>query len=226
VIVGPILYPPIIAAPPVIYEPPAPPPIVIGTTTWTPEGELFESDEAEDKALARFRPRPRPAFASAPASSRSRRADRERAEERLKVGDRLFRAGELVRAAERYEQSIEADPSSAAPFVRLSQIALARGRYAEAADRLREAQAAQPGWMARREDPQNLFGDPAKFAAVVARLESHLQAHPDDRDAWMVLGAEMFLSGRAQRAADIFLRLTDRAPDATLAGFLQATGSR
>ena len=47
-------------------------------------------------------------------------------------------------------------------------------------------------------------------------------AEPGDRDAWLVLGAELFLSGQTHRAADIFLRLTDRKPDPALAAFLDA----
>jgi hypothetical protein len=49
--------------------------------------------------------------------------------------------------------------------------------------------------------------------------------HPDDRDAWLVLGAEWYLSGRTARAADVFLRLYDpkRKPDIALSAFLHAT---
>lgn len=157
------------------------------------------------------------------AAGRASRRDRERAEERVKVGDRLFRAKDYRRAAERYQQAVDADPGDARPYVRLAQLAVARGRYAEAADHLREAQAAQPGWQRRAGDVQNLFGDPADFDAVLNRLESHLQTHPDDRDAWLVLGAELYLTGRRDRAADVLLRLTDRDDDdGTLGGFLSA----
>ena len=59
----------------------------------------------------------------------------------------------------------------------------------------------------------------------MARLESHVQIHPDDRNAWLVLGAEWFLSGRTARAADVFLRLDDpnRKADIALAAFLDAS---
>ena len=57
------------------------------------------------------------------------------------------------------------------------------------------------------------------------KLETHLQANPDDRDAWLVLGAEWFLSGRTTKAADVFRRLNDpnRKPDVALAAFLDAS---
>lgn len=150
------------------------------------------------------------------------RRDREHAAERIKVGDRLFRAKDFHRATERYEQAIDADPSDAKPYVRLAQLDVARGHYAQAADHLREAQTADPGWQEHADDVQNLFGDPHEFATAMNRLESHLQTHPDDRDAWLVLGAELYLTGRSKRANDVFLRLTDQKPDPTLAGFLQA----
>jgi hypothetical protein len=49
--------------------------------------------------------------------------------------------------------------------------------------------------------------------------------HPEDRDAWLVLGAEWYLSGRSARAADVFQRLNDptRRPDIALSAFLEAT---
>jgi hypothetical protein len=165
-----------------------------------------------------------PPMAPAPAVARpARRRDPERAAEVMTFGDRVFRHKNFVRATERYEQAVQADPTSAAPRVRLAQVAIRRGRYAEAADRFREAQAVEPGWLATAPDIQALFGEPAEFARQIAAIEAHLQANPNDRDAWLVLGAELYLSGRTQRAADIFLRLTDRKPDEMLAAFLAAT---
>ncbi len=39
-----------------------------------------------------------------------------------------------------------------------------------------------------------------------------------------MLGTELLLSDRADRAADIFLRLADRPPDPTLAALMLASG--
>ena len=113
----------------------------------------------------------------------------------------------------------------AAPHLRLAQIALVRGNYTEAANRLREAETAQPGWIVTAPDIQAIYGEPADFARQIARLESHLQIHPDDRDAWLVLGAQWFLSGRTAQAADVFQRLNDpkRKADVALAAFLDAS---
>jgi tetratricopeptide (TPR) repeat protein len=155
-----------------------------------------------------------------------RRTNPARAEELTTYGDRLFRAHNLPRAVERFEQALKANPNSAAPRIGLAQIALMRGKYAEAAQHLREAQAAEPRWLDHPPDVQALYPEPGDFAKQIAKLEDHVQAHPNDRDAWLVLGAQWFLSGRNQQAADIFLRLTDREPDDTLAAFLAASKSR
>ena len=157
-----------------------------------------------------------------PAATRN---DPARAAQLLKYGDRLFRAGNLKKAEERYLQALNVASNQAAPHFRLAQIALTRGHYAQAANRLRDAETAEPGWVLTAPDIQSLYGEPHEFAQQVARLESYVQAHPDDRDAWLLLGAQWFLSGRTDRAADVFLRLDDphRKPDVALSAFIIAS---
>jgi hypothetical protein len=141
------------------------------------------------------------------------------------LGDRLFRAGNLKKAEDRYLQAMRAAPDRAAPRVRLAQVALVRGHYDLAANRIREAETAEPGWLITAPDIETLYAEPTDFANTLARLESHLQIHPDDRDAWLVLGAEWFLSGRTAKAADVFKRLNDpnRKSDIALSAFLDAS---
>jgi len=148
-----------------------------------------------------------------------------RAGQRVTVGDRLLRAGNVKKAEERYQQATRIAPDLAAPRVRLAQIAFVRGNYTDAALRLREAETAEPGWIITAPDIQSIFGEPTEFARHIAKLETYIQAHPDDRDAWLVLGAECFLTGRTAKAADIFQRLNDprRKPDIALAAFLDAS---
>jgi hypothetical protein len=154
-----------------------------------------------------------------------RRVDTARAKTLVTLGERFFRAGNLKKAEERFQQAMKADPDLAAPHVRLGQVAMVRGHYAEAANQLREAEAAQPGWIVTAGDIQSLFGEPAEFARHLGRLESYVQGHPADRDAWLVLGAELFLTGRTTKAADVFKRLDDprRKADVALAAFLDAS---
>jgi len=163
----------------------------------------------------------------APAEAvRQGRADSARATQYMTFGDCVFRSGNLHRAAERYEQAMAADPRAAAPRVRLAQVALVRGQYSEAANRFREALSIEPDWLVNALDIQSLYSEPAEYARHIAKLESHLHAQPGDRDAWFVLGAQWYLSGQTRKAADVFLRLTDRKGDPTLAAFLQASTPR
>ena len=69
-------------------------------------------------------------------------------------------AGNANRAAERYEQAAPRRPHAATPRVRLAQIALARGQYTEAADHLREAMTAEPGWLSHAPDIQRSTASP------------------------------------------------------------------
>ncbi len=155
----------------------------------------------------------------------ARRSDVARSTLLTTVGDRLFRAGNLKKAEERYEQALRAAPDQAGPRVRLAQVAFVRGAYADAATRLREAETVQPGWLVTAGDIQPIFGEPTEFARHMGRLQSYVQAHPQDRDAWLVLGAEFFLTGRTAKAADVFKRLNDpsRKPDVALSAFLDAS---
>jgi tetratricopeptide (TPR) repeat protein len=172
---------------------------------------------------------PPPAGLVAPRRNRNRAgvksSDAVRSGQLTTLGDRLFRAGNFKKAEERYVQAIRAAPDLALPHVRRAQVAMVRGQYGAAADQLREAETAQPGWILSAPDIQALYGEPADFASNVGRLETYLQANPDDRDAWLVLGAEWFLSGRTNKAADVFKRLNDpnRKPDVALAAFLDAS---
>lgn len=160
-----------------------------------------------------------------PIQPRPRRANPPRAKELTDIGDRSFRAGNTKRAEEKYNLAVKADPSAPMPHVHLAQVSMVRGDYVVAADHLRDAVtvAAGDGWLIHVPDIQAIFAEPGDFAKQLARLESHLQTSPNDRDAWFVLGAECFLSGRSKQASDVFQRLTDRKPDESLAAFLDAS---
>lgn len=139
------------------------------------------------------------------------------------IGDRFFRRKNYPRATERYERACEADPLAADPRIGLALIALERDDYVEAAGRFREVQAADPEWLARRpRDIEGVYASPSRFADAIAKLETRVQTHPEDRDAWILLGAHWYLSGRWERGSDIFLRLDDGRSDRVVDAFLDA----
>ncbi len=154
------------------------------------------------------------------------RPDPGRAAELVRLGDRHFRAGDLPRASQRYQQAITAQPGMGQPRARMAQVELARGRYREAVDQLRAADTAEPGWIAFADSVRELYPEPADYHGMIAGIEAHLQAHPLDRDAWTMLGTQWLLSGHRQRAADVFLRLTDQPPDRLLETLLTLSGAR
>ena len=124
-------------------------------------------------------PMPPPALLANPMAppageaAKPRRPDPPRGAQLVTLGDRNFRAGNVHRAAERYTQAIAADPTAAAPRVRMAQIALCRGQFAEAANHYRDAMIAEPGWLIHAPDIQAIYGEPADFAKQIAKLESH-----------------------------------------------------
>lgn len=213
---------PFLIVPPQVVTGPDGTPVIVGGPVPPTRPPQFDSGKSRAGPIPPQAPQ---GMKVSPGTSKSKRGDPVRAGQLVTLGDRLFRAGNPKRAAERYDQAIRADSRNAAPRVRLAQLALVRGNYAEAAQYLRDAQKAEPGWVVTASDIQAMYGEPADFAKQIAKLESHLQAHPDNRDAWLVLGAELYLSGRTQKASDVFLRLTDRKPDPILAAFLEATES-
>ena len=173
-------------------------------------------------------PMPPAGMLNAAQPAAARRPNLARAKELTEIGDRSFRGRNIKRAEEKYNLALKADPTSPVPHVHLAQVALARGRYLAAADHLRDAVtvAGDGNWLLNTPDIQAIFGEPADFARLVAKLETHLQANPNDRNAWFVLGAETYLSGRSRQAFDVFQRLTDRRSDEALAAFLDASKPR
>ena len=123
----------------------------------------------------------------------------------------------------------EAGPDSAAPLVRLAQIALVRNQFAEAA-------APPPGG---RDRPAGLDRRPRPTSSrSTASPRSSPATWPGSSPIFRCIrttetpgwcsGPQWYLSGRTARAADVFLRLDDprRKPDVALAAFLQATNQR
>ncbi|MFO0951676.1 MAG: tetratricopeptide repeat protein [Isosphaeraceae bacterium] len=202
---------------PVVF---APLPPVVGTV-------LVPVATRAGSPLAGPMPPPAPAVrANAPDAEAARAADLQKGRKLATIGDRLFRAGNVKRAEERYQQAARSAPNEAAPLLRLAQVAVVRGMYSEAASRLRQSVDAEPGWVTRAPNILSIYGEPRDFERQISRLESHILVEPNDRDAWLVLGAQLYLNGQTRRAGDIFLRLTDRRPDPTLAAFLDATRVR
>ncbi len=148
----------------------------------------------------------------------------ERAEQFVIFGDRHFKNGDRGPSRRRYLDALRAAPLAAIPRIRLAQIEIARGDYGNAAELLREAIIAEPDWLEQAGDIQAIYGEPSEFHTMLEDLEAHLQGTPNDRDAWLVLATQLYLSGRTERAKDILVRLNDRRPEASLAALMDVVG--
>lgn len=164
-----------------------------------------------------------PARMQRPAAPPKPKTNPVKARDLLMRGDRLFRSSNLVKARERFEQAYQADPTLADTLVHLGQVDMIQGRYADAAQSFRDALLADEEWIFNAPDIKAMYVEPADFDRQIAKLESYLQTEPDDRDAWLVLGVEKYLSGKTKQAADIFLRLSERRSDPTLHLLIQAS---
>lgn len=165
---------------------------------------------------------------AADAAPALREAERQRLEQRyrdlLARGDRLFRAGMFPQATQRYREAFRANPESGDAPARLMQIELARGDYPEAFKWLNVAAAAGAAWLARAANVERAYGEPGDLDKILDGLEAHAQASPEDREVWTLLGAQYYLSGRVEKARDVFARLNDRKPDSTLQPFFEVLG--
>ena len=163
-------------------------------------------------------------------TARTKRPDTSFAAETLTLGDRLFRAGNLTKAVERYEQSIKADPSKAAP----SGEAWPRWRWSGASittppNWLREADTVDPTLSPdqRRRHPTPSTSNRATSRSRSPSSRRTSSRIPEDRDAWLLLGAEHYFSGRTRRGRR-HLPPPDRPPGraGTLSAFLSASKAR
>ncbi len=111
----------------------------------------------------------------------------------------MFRAGNTHRASDRYEQALRADPSVASVRVRLAQVALVRGRYAEAAGQYRDAMVAEPGWLAHAGDIQSIYAEPSDFAARDRAARVAPPVRPERPRRLVRPGGAVFLSGAPRR---------------------------
>lgn len=146
--------------------------------------------------------------------------------DQIQRGDRLFKAGKPGPASERYKQAIKANPDSFQARLRLSEVSFSKGDYADAASWIHEAIAADPVGLEKHANVEAMFAEPDDFKDAIDRLETHLQAKPEDRDGWMVLGVQHLLTGHPDRASDAFLRLDPDRADPTLRALMLAAATK
>ncbi|MBI3818514.1 MAG: tetratricopeptide repeat protein [Planctomycetes bacterium] len=143
------------------------------------------------------------------------------------LGDIYFRLGHYERAVESYRRALSYDSSDANLHFILSDGLFSVGNYSEAAAEITRAIKIDAGLVESNANKNDFYGVAADFDIHIQSLERWLNDHPDDADAWLVLGynryfkkdyslarvafdrARQLASQETRRAAELFLAVTD-----------------
>ncbi|WP_145253858.1 hypothetical protein [Planctomycetes bacterium Pan216] len=140
-------------------------------------------------------------------------AFRDRSGTYVTSGIRLFKAGVYNRAAERFEEAARLAADDATPHFLRTQSLIATKRYRDAAVALKNGLKLNGDWLDLGFDMRGLYDDQADLASQMADLAAELQANPLDRDALLLLGFELFMTGRKEEARPLLEQVVRLEPD-------------
>lgn len=135
--------------------------------------------------------------------TRRERTRRDRVQTYVTAGFRLFSAGHVASAAERFETATESASDDATPWFLLAHAKFGLGNYGAAADALKRGLAIDPDWLQLDLDLRDLYEEEADHTEQLGRLARHLQDQPLDRDGLLVLGFELAMTQRADKARPV-----------------------
>ncbi|UCG31575.1 MAG: hypothetical protein JSU68_07895 [Phycisphaerales bacterium] len=137
----------------------------------------------------------------------------------------MFRAGSYGQAARAFIAAAEKNHEDAASRIHAAQCLVAVSMYEDALAHVRRAFELQPLLM---QLPMNLASDyrnKEDYADHVAALKAHVEAHPKDDQAAILLAYELFFSDRPQDSSDAMKRIKPLAPHDPLAANLLAAAA-
>jgi Flp pilus assembly protein TadD len=137
----------------------------------------------------------------------------------------MFRAGSYGHAARAFIAAADKNHEDAASRIHAAQCLMAVGMYEDAVAHIRRAFELQPLLM---QLPMNLasdYGNKDDYADHVAALTAHVEAHPKDDQAAVLLAYELFFSDRPQDSSDAMRRIKHLAPHDPLAARLLAAAA-
>jgi hypothetical protein len=193
---------PILLPPPIVVVPPAdadearvPPPAVVpaaprGATTDIPR-ELVEQ----------LVPRARPTLAQRAQSARLEGS-----------ADRLFRAGNFDRAAERYQLALAQTPDNDDLNFKRGAALVAVGQYDAAGRVLRDALAQRPDWPFVAHDLRQLFRDEDSLRRAVEALRREARKPAADPDVQFLEAYLLYFSGQRDAAEPLFRNPPEGGP--------------
>ncbi len=136
-----------------------------------------------------------------------------------------FRAGNYGQAARNFLAAADKNHEDAASRLHAAQSLLAVGQYADALRYMRRAFELHPHLM---DMPLNFSGDytiKSDYDDHLAALEAHVAAHPEDRDALLLLGCAQFFGNSPQKSGATMSRIKPLAKRDPLAQKLLAAAA-
>jgi tetratricopeptide (TPR) repeat protein len=137
----------------------------------------------------------------------------EREQELLKNGMTSFESGDYEKAARLFLQAAMANPDNIDALLAYAVARFATGDYAVSAIAIRRGVSKFPGVVNAAFDVRDRYGRPDDFEPQMVQLERFVQVHPDDIDAWLVLGFIRHFSDQRELSARTFQLLLKTADE-------------
>ena len=131
----------------------------------------------------------------------------------LLLGDMHFKEGNFEGAEEQYLIAQKRKPGSAVPMLAIGHARFAMRDYAGAAKGLRSGLAAYGKLSSLSMDRRDFYAEPKTFYAHLAALEKFVEQHPDDSNAFFVLGYNYYFSERSSLSKEAFERTLELQPN-------------
>ena len=119
----------------------------------------------------------------------------------------LFRQGSYGQAARAFAAAAEKNHEDAASRIHAAQSLMAVGMYEQAMMHVRRAFELQPLLMQLPMDLASDYADRTDYRKQLGRLATHVEAHPQDREAAVLLAYERFFSADPRTASKAIKRI-------------------
>ena len=130
------------------------------------------------------------------------------------------------RARRSFSYAVLEDPGNGFAELAYGLAHFALGGYDASADAIRRGLGLVPDVIDRPIDVSRQYGGAAELRSHLGALESHVEAHPDDANAWFVLGYVRFSTGEPESAAAAFAKAASLRPDDPYAAILRDAAGR
>ncbi|MHC4079527.1 MAG: tetratricopeptide repeat protein [Planctomycetota bacterium] len=131
----------------------------------------------------------------------------------VKLGDFYFREGKYDKAAESYLRALAYAPEDASIHFILADALFGMGDYHYAAFIIRKALRLDPEMAKAKADKREFYKDPKEFEKQLETLRKYIGEKPYDSAAHLVLGYNLYFSGKPGLAKEAFAQVLKISPD-------------